>query len=215
MHKELLACDYFSFLDECSLEKLSSAATLKRYEKGGVIFFGGERSDFIHIVYSGAVRIYRPRSDGGETTVGIFRPFSFFGEFANFKNIPFPSNAEALIDSEVLKIEYGTFREMFFDDSIRKNPVFVSLFEKFDVLNALVDRGMVLNIKERVAKFILQNYDLFGKLQHYHIASMLKITPETLSRTLKKLESEGLIVNHGKKGIEVVDREMFDTIVRF
>lgn len=213
MRDELLECGYFSFLDTGSLEKLSSATTLKRYEKGGVIFFCGEVSDFIHIVYTGAIRIYRARSDGGEITVGIFRPFSFFGEFANFKNIPFPSNAEALIDSLVLRIEYRTFREMFFDDTIRKNPVFVSLFEKFGVLNTLVDRGMVLNIKERVAKFILQNHDLFGKLQHYHIASMLKVTPETLSRTLKKLENEGLIVNHGKKGIEVVDKEGLFTLI--
>ena len=53
---------------------------------------------------------------------------------------------------------------------------------------------MEKNVKKKIAKFLKEHEDLFFKLNKNKIASILNITPETFSRTLKELKKEGLII---------------------
>lgn len=50
----------------------------------------------------------------------------------------------------------------------------------------------------RTAKFIYEHEDLFISLKHNKIASILNMTPETLSRILKKFKTRGIIQKDGE-----------------
>ena len=52
---------------------------------------------------------------------------------------------------------------------------------------------LTLSSEQKVAKFIVENQDRLEKIKQVEIASELNITPETLSRMLKKLYKQELI----------------------
>lgn len=204
---ELKKVSIFRNCDEESLKRVAQNSYVKKYSARSIVFFKGDDSDMMHIVKKGAVRVYRQSEGSSEMTLGFFKDGDVFGEFANFKEIPFPSNAEALCESEIIVVDYEVFKKEFFGEEIKNNPVFISLFEKFPKLNSALERGAVLGVPSKIADFLLSSSELFSTMKNYHIASMLKITPETLSRTLKKFEREGVVKSHGRKGVDILDRD--------
>ena len=65
--------------------------------------------------------------------------------------------------------------------------------QKLRITSNLLHQELVLNAEAKVAKFIVMHEDLFNSLRHTKIASILNITPETLSRILNKFKSSNLI----------------------
>lgn len=78
------------------------------------------------------------------------------------------------------------------------NPVLLmdiikSLSQKLKITSDVLHQELVLNSEARVAKFIVENEDLFNTIKHTKIASILNITPETFSRILNKFKTQDLI----------------------
>ena len=68
-----------------------------------------------------------------------------------------------------------------------------SLITKIRNLENIVSMHLVLDSKERVAKYIFENGDDFFKTKNVMVAEILNITPETLSRILRVFKDENLI----------------------
>jgi CRP/FNR family transcriptional regulator len=81
-----------------------------------------------------------------------------------------------------------------------------SLIKKLQYLEQVINNNLILDTETKIAKFIYENEDLFSQLKQHHIASLLNITPETLSRKLKKFKELGIIESQGSKLI-VKDKE--------
>ena len=59
----------------------------------------------------------------------------------------------------------------------------------------------------KVAKFLLENEELFKTLKNTQIASILNLTPETLSRTLSKFKALAFIEVGDENHIRIVNRD--------
>ena len=85
--------------------------------------------------------------------------------------------------------------------------------QKLRITSNLLHQELVLNAEAKVAKFIVMHEDLFNSLRHTKIASILNITPETLSRILNKFKSSNLIKLDEKNQLTLKDEaqlsEMF------
>ena len=68
-----------------------------------------------------------------------------------------------------------------------------SLSQKLKITSELIHQELVLNSEAKVARFLVNNADLFNELKHFKIASILNITPETFSRILAKFKAQNLI----------------------
>lgn len=64
-----------------------------------------------------------------------------------------------------------------------------------------------------MAKFILENAELFKALKNTQVASILNLTPETLSRTLSKFKSSGLIELDENHHIRILDKEKLEEVI--
>jgi CRP/FNR family transcriptional regulator len=60
-------------------------------------------------------------------------------------------------------------------------------------MSQVITNELILNSEAKIAKFIVENSELFGQLKNTQIASILNISPETLSRALGKFKKNNLI----------------------
>jgi CRP-like cAMP-binding protein len=168
-----------SKLDEDIIHSLFYSKTIKRKE---FLLVEGKVSDFIAFVNSGIVRHYYIK-DGNEITCDIAIPYVFTTDLKSFtQNIPSITNIQALKDTELLIINRNDLLQLY-----ENNKPFQQLgriiMEK--VAQEMMDIAMSLNTdtpEERVNKLIAQRPELLQLVPQKYIASMLGMSPESLSR---------------------------------
>ncbi len=136
-----------------------------------------------------------------------FYPGGLVAELANFENIPYPATAEFMSDSEVLRIDYKALEKDFFKNPDISFEIIKSLIAKHKILIDVIQKEVILTAEAKVAKFLLENEELFKTLKNTQVASILNLTPETLSRTLSKFKASGLIEVGDEHHIRIVNRD--------
>ncbi len=93
---ELLArCDLFSDLRQEHLLSLAGLASLRRYDRGEVLFSQQTPAAGLYVVTRGEVEVYRAGPDGSRRQLHQFGPFAVVGEVAVFAGGTYPASAAA------------------------------------------------------------------------------------------------------------------------
>lgn len=190
---QLKEVSYFSELEDSDIEKLEAISTIKPYNKGEILFYEGDEPKYLHVLLDGVLKLYKTNFKGTQIFLHQFLPVSFVAELANFEHIPYPATAEFTVAGSVLKIEYERFKEDFMQNPELSFKIIKSLTGKLKIMSEVVHKEIILTSEAKVAKFVVENGDLFGSLKNTQIASLLNLTPETLSRTLTKMKQQELI----------------------
>jgi CRP/FNR family transcriptional regulator len=141
-----------------------------------------------------------------------FKPINLVAELANFENIPYPATAEFSSSGEVMKIDYKKLEENFFKNPDISLNIIKSLASKLKIMSEVVTNEIVLTSDAKVAKFIYENEELFNQLKNTQIASLLNITPETLSRSLAKLKKDEIIKIDEKQNLTILEYEELEKL---
>ncbi len=203
----------FRGIDEKQLPALAEIAESRSFRKGEVIFFEADPCIGFYLVVEGKVKIYKLSPAGKEHILHIFTNGEPFGEVPVFHGQPFPANAMALSDIELLFFPRASFVRL-----VEKNPsLALNMLGLLSLrLRAFVRQIENLSLKElpsRLAQYLLylseeQNNRQFVELEisKGQLASLLGTIPETLSRVFAKLNDRQLIRVSGKT-IHILDRE--------
>ncbi|MBK3332278.1 Crp/Fnr family transcriptional regulator [Persephonella atlantica] len=187
--------DIFPDLTEEELLYLQKSSVQKKFKKGEIIFFEGDSSDYLFFLRSGIAKIYKTTlNNGKDITLNYILPKSFIGEFAVIKKIEFPFSAEMETDGEIIKFPSEDVRLLITKSLSFCQSLLYMVADKVQKNYEYCENLMEKNVKKKIAKFLKEHEDLFFKLNKNKIASILNITPETFSRTLKELKKEGLII---------------------
>ncbi|WP_169763509.1 Crp/Fnr family transcriptional regulator [Campylobacter mucosalis] len=184
---------FFKCLNSDEIARLEQISVVKKYKKGEFLFMEGDEPKWLNYLISGSLKIYKTSTKGKEIFLHQLRPLNFVAELANFENIPYPASAIFTISGEVLKIDYQKFQSDFMTNPVLLMDIIKSLSQKLKITSDVLHQELVLNSEARVAKFIIENEDLFNTIKHTKIASILNITPETFSRILNKFKTQDLI----------------------
>ena len=106
-------------------------------------------------------------------------------------------------DTEVLKIDFESLKDTIYSDAKLSFLIQTSLIRKIRNLENLVSLHIVLDSKERIAKYLYEHTEDFFNTKNIIIAEILNLSPETLSRMLRVFKNDGLINNKNK----TVDKE--------
>ncbi len=196
----------FKHLNDQQLKELKEISKIKPLKAGEMLFYEGEEPKYLNLLIKGVVRIYKVDSRGKEVTITYLCPVSLIAEVANLTHFPYPANAEFETNGMVLQIDYKQFENKFL-----KNPeicfsIVQSLLAKIKVIENAFSENFILDATSRVAKFLYEDEELFNQLKHTKIASLLNLTPETLSRVIKKFKDMGVLEKKNNKYI-VKNRE--------
>lgn len=186
------------------IKDLSEISIKKQYKKGQHIFMAGDQADYFFSVLSGEIKIYNIDTDGKETEIRRVKKGQVFGEVLVFAGDIYPIYALAQIDTVLLS--YSKTKTL---DFMKENKNVAH-----DLLQILAKRCLYLtntiktisqdNMESRLLCYLesiaisSQGKEIAFPIAKKDIASMLNMTPETMSRTLKKLEKNGKITLSGK-----------------
>jgi CRP/FNR family transcriptional regulator len=184
----------FSTLNEKELSELASVTHISHYPKDSIVFTQGEMSKNLMVLIDGVVSIYKHDSKGNEIVIGYFNRYSLLAEAATLRKTPLPSSARFQTDGSLLKISLDGFESFLLSHSKLSYEIIQSLLEKIDLLQQNIHFNLAATTKEKVLNFYQKNPKLALDLKQYEIASILSMTPETLSRNISKLLKEEKLV---------------------
>ncbi|PSR56766.1 Crp/Fnr family transcriptional regulator [Adhaeribacter arboris] len=154
----------------------------------------GEICSLIGFVSQGAIRHYFYK-EGEEKTCGISIENMFFTDYDSLYNhVPTPTNSQAIEDSVVLTITRPNL-QLLYQQSPRFESFGRMMAEK--AVQTASERAASLSCdtpEERYLSLMAQNPQLFRRVPQKYIASMLGISPESLSRIRKRILSPAKIL---------------------
>ncbi|NQY52417.1 MAG: Crp/Fnr family transcriptional regulator [Campylobacteraceae bacterium] len=197
---ELKKLFLFEDMSENLLDEIKKISSVVKLNKGNILFYEGDDPKYLHILAKGTLKLYKVTSSDKELIIKFFHENELIAEFANFENISYPATSEALTSCEVLKIDFEEFKKIMQTNVNITMKIQASLIKKIKTLENIISTHLILDTKQKVAKYIVEHNVDFFKTKNILIAQMLNMTPETLSRTLKVFKDNNLI-NISKKEI--------------
>ncbi len=195
-----------------SMEQISRFTCIfrpARYRRNQVLFFEGGAAQHLFALRSGLVKMVKPLANGKERIVRVILPGEIFGLEA-LNEAHYPLTAVVLQGSEICSIG----RDEFFV-FLRANPdialeMVLVLAGEIAALGAQMTSLSFKDARTRLATFLLSLVPLgqalsSGKcsltlaLSSQEIAEVLELSSETISRTWRRLEREGLLEKHGRQ----------------
>ena len=191
-------CKFFDGFGEEELRRLEAISFIKNYNAGDIIFFEGESSKFLHILLSGSVEIVKANPKLGELYLHSLAAPSMIAELPTFEESPYPATARAVTDSKVAKIDFSVFKDMLLSNPDTSYRFIKSLIQKIKILEGFIQKELYMSADKKVLELLRVQHDIFEKQKHIEIAKKLNMTPETLSRSIKKLKEEDAVTVVGK-----------------
>ncbi|RLA73036.1 MAG: Crp/Fnr family transcriptional regulator [Epsilonproteobacteria bacterium] len=178
---------FFENLSDEQLQIISSFAVRKKMKKGAIIFYEKDLPKTLTLLTNGVLKVYKTDPKNNEIVMGRFKPTSLIAEMAVLEGIPYPASAVFETDGEIIQIDFDRFKKEFLHNPDVAFALFKSLSKKIRYLESVIALNVVLDSTARLAKFIYDTEGALAQYKHYQIAEQLHMTPETLSRTFKKL----------------------------
>ncbi len=217
MIKELKKIDLFKNLSDEELKELEPYLAAVTYKKKDAIFSEGDAPEWFYIVSTGKVKVTRISHDGKELILEIISPHDIFGGVAVLRNFPYPANAVAMEDSEILKISRKNLMRLV--DRF-PNLMFCIALQLGDRMKSSHDtlKNIALErVEARIAALLLKLANKVGvetdeglmidmRLTKQDVADMVGTTVETSIRTFSKFKKQGLVMDADGK-IIIKDRE--------
>jgi CRP/FNR family transcriptional regulator len=202
----------FSKLSDRHLDKIKKQSIIKSYSKGGIVFYEEDESSHIFVVLEGSVKLYKTSPKGTQVQINRFSAPAVLGEYACFEEVPFPATCEFVTEGKIAYIPRDYVVDNLGDSEFALEMI-KSLTAKIMVLSSLIHKETIYSSEAKVAKLLMEKSEIFHKLKYNEIASILNITPETLSRILKKFKTEEYIEGLKAGNIIVKEPEALENVI--
>lgn len=173
-------------VDKNDLIKISALFKPISLKKGDFYLKAGRYADRLGFMQSGILREF-VEMDDKEVTKWISTKGYFAVDIHSFYfRSPARWNIQALTDSELYVIEFKEYQRI--GELVPKWSSLEKLFiaKCFATLEDRIVQHISMSAEARYIQFFEFNKELFNRIPLHYIASMLGMTPETLSRLRKK-----------------------------
>lgn len=217
---EFARAGIFRDLPADQLRLLEAIAVPRQLRSGQYLFRREVASPGLVYIASGCISLRRPHADGSDFVIRVFRAGETFAEATLIPEGRTPADARAESESRVLIFPRKDILEI-----IRAEPGFAlhliaSLSRRVHTLVALSETRIVSSPRERILIWLVDRLPQEGViscsispgLSMASLAAELGMRPETFSRHLTQLTSEGFISRAGRR-IDVLDVAKLRSVV--
>lgn len=212
----------FQALRQSDFDSIARDVRRRELGRGEVLYKQDSDAHYFYFVVSGRVRLYRLDSSGQERTLDSHGVGECFADVMIYAEpARYAAYAEPLRRSQFLAIPTASYREV-----IARDPEYTEallrlyaerMYKRFQDLEVMTVRSGT----ERVVRYLLDflprdqryNIEIELPLPQCQIATRLAMQPETLSRLLRDLSSQGMFsLERGR--LHVPDRCMLEAMCR-
>jgi cAMP-binding proteins - catabolite gene activator and regulatory subunit of cAMP-dependent protein kinases len=199
-----------------SLHSLFSKLPAESLSAGRVLFLEGDAATSVFQVLDGTLRIFRILGDGRRVITGFLHAGDILG--LSFRS-HYIYTAEAITPVTIRRLSRKVFEAEVANSAELRPAVF---HQMSDEMAAAQDQMVLLstkNAEERLCSFLLKELQrtlkagavqpvVYLAMTRLDIADYLGLTIETVSRTMTKLCSKGVISTSGRHSVKVLKRGM-------
>jgi CRP-like cAMP-binding protein len=202
--EELRKATLFSRLEPESLADLGRISRLRRIDAGEVLFAAGDRATVFFVLLEGRIKLYKISPEGKEYILRMVRPGETFAEAVVLSGLKYPVFAEALEPCRLAGFEVNEFRHL-----IRRTPqlalnMIATMAELLHALTVKIEDLSLREVGARLCRHLLDRAEeRFGtpkdgvtvelETTKTALAARIGTISETLSRTFRKLQQQGLL----------------------
>jgi CRP/FNR family cyclic AMP-dependent transcriptional regulator len=202
----------FESLTDDDISGFIGKIIIKKFRKGQTILFEDETHAYMYMLLQGKVKVVQIMEDGKESIRAIHKMGDSFGELSLLDCKTSPAMVVAMEDTTAAIIS----KENFFAILYNQRRVLDNLLQMFCFrLRDSWERFQMVNFKNAAQRVILllqqqscehcekvpEGMLLRDRLTHQHIADMVGLNRETVTRVIDKLQKDGLIAIRKDKKI--------------
>ncbi len=202
----------FNTLNKQELKQLESISTKKSYNQNEILFYEKDEPKYLYLLIKGSVKIYKYDFKGNEIILHTLKSPNLIAEIVNFDEIQYPANCAFETNGEIYLIHYKRFKEDFLYKNEISTLFIKSLILKIKALENFINYSITADSYTNTARFIYEHEDILSTIKQIKIATLLNITPETLSRNISKLKKES-IINKENGHIKILDYNKLKNII--
>jgi CRP-like cAMP-binding protein len=191
-------------LSHSELEIINNTKIAREYMPGEVLFHQGDPCTGIYCFEYGMVGVRKVDAEGNSILLGISFPGDTLGYRSLLVGGEHHVSAEALKPTTVCFIDKATVRTLLDQNPALGLQYLRRAVEAADVAEEKFLQSVTLSVRARFAHLLLvlkERYQTESKtddftlelpLSRQDLAAMIGIRPETMSRTIKQLENDGI-----------------------
>lgn len=194
----------FANLDPQALRELAALAHQRHLAPGGLLFLAGEPAAGLFVIASGRIRAFRTNAQGREQTIHIEQDGATLAEVPVFDDGVYPATAVAEQPTTVLFLEKSAVREFILRHPAVGLTALKLMAGRLRGHAELVDALALQQVGQRLARWLLSTSRESGTrteagmefdfaLSNEQLAGRVGSVREVVSRTLARLERQGLI----------------------
>lgn len=207
--KELKTLELFNNIDEITIKNMVNKSEKIIIEKGQILFLERQEVHNIYIVLKGKVTMYRTTSDGQKRIIYVLTDGAIINEVI-FDGGNASICCEGFESTEIISINRDELLRIMSED-FNLTKVFInSMGKKIRRLYRQLKNTAVIRVDKKIAAKLWKLSVDYGKpfegdtiidikITITYLAEMLGHPRETISRSLKTLEKEGLVKYIDKK----------------
>jgi len=177
-------------LTEQDIEEFMSIITYQKVNKNAIILKSGTQTKKVFLILHGTVRGYITNEKGVEITILIRSDGIFVADTGTlFTDKPQKMTFKAMEETHVLLFNYKDFESL-----ANKNPRIMQLHlntlkEAITRLFYRVETLTTMTPEERYKDIVALNPDFLKETNAKYLASYLGVTPQSLSRIMKRIKN--------------------------
>jgi len=178
-------------------------------QKGATLYRQGEIGTTFFFLVSGRVQVGIFQEDGTEFILELMGPWSLIGEGTAIAGQRRMSTAIALEPCVIIRFDYSTIKQAFAQDVEFATTLMEVVAVKQWVLGMRIQFMAMPKPELRIVELLSRLASLYGEaddvgmrirtpLTHEQVASLTGTSRVTVTRTITRLKSEGVIQNEGQ-----------------
>jgi len=195
----------FESLKDEEIEALAEVTVSRRFPREGVIILAEEEGDTLFIIREGQVKVSIVSEEGREVILTLLGEGSVFGELSLLDGSPRSANVIATQDTSLILLRRPDFVQLVYRVPQIATALLAELASRLRKTDRQIEGLALLDVTSRISETLLQlaseqgvetedGVTIRDRPTHQDLANMSGTTRETVSRVLKRLESQGYIV---------------------